>query len=56
MLLSAIMDIVMFNTMFSAVLDIVIKLIELVLNIVLESNTSMIVNIVAINIPLVLKV
>ena len=56
MLLSGVVDIVMFNTMFSAVLDIMIKLIELVLNIVLKSNTSMIVNIVAINITLVLKV
>ena len=56
MLLSGVMDIVMLNTMTSALLDVMIELVELVFNIVLESLSVMEVNIVAISITLVRSV
>ena len=56
MLLSGVMDIVMLNTMTSALLDVMIELVELVFNIVLESLSIMEVNIVTISITLVRSV
>ena len=56
MLLSGVMDIVMLNTMTSALLDVMIELVELVFNIVLESLSVMEVNIVAISITFVRSV
>ena len=53
---TCIMDIVMLDTMTSALLDVMIELVELVFNIVLESLSVMEVNIVAISITLVRSV
>ena len=56
LIVGGVMDIVMLNTMTSALLDVMIELVELVFNIVLESLSVMEVNIVAISITLVRSV